>query len=53
MTGEKRMFSSYEKNVDPQRAITFRDRNQGLVKELGKIAISPVHSISNVFLVDS
>jgi hypothetical protein len=49
MTGEKRMFSSYEKNEDPQRAITFGDGNQGL----GKIAISPNHSISNVFLVDS
>jgi hypothetical protein len=47
------MFSSYEKNEDPQRAITFRDGNQGLVKDLGKIAISPDHSISNVFLVDS
>jgi hypothetical protein len=53
MTGDKRMFSSYEKNEDPQRAITFRDGNQGLVKGLGKIAISPDHSISNVFLVDS
>jgi hypothetical protein len=53
MTGEKRMFSSYEKNQDPQRAITFGDGNQGLVKGLGKIAISPNHSISNVFLVDS
>jgi hypothetical protein len=53
MTGEKRMFSSYEKNEDPQRAITFRDGNQGLVKDLDKIAISPDHSISNVFLVDS
>jgi hypothetical protein len=49
MTGEKRMFSSYEKNKDPQRDITFGDRNQGF----GKIAISPDHSISNVFLVDS
>jgi transposase InsO family protein len=29
------------------------DGNQGLVKGLGKIAISPDHSISNVFLVDS
>jgi hypothetical protein len=48
MTGEKRMFSSYEKNDDPQRAITFGDGNRGLVKGLGKIA-----SISNVFLVDS
>jgi hypothetical protein len=53
MTGEKRMFSSYETNEDPQRAITFGDGNQGLVKGLGKIAISPDHSISNVFLVDS
>jgi transposase InsO family protein len=53
MTGEKRMFSSYEKNHDPQRAITFGDGNQGLVKGLGKIAISPNHSISNIFLVDS
>ena len=35
------MFSSYEKNHDPQRAITFGDGNQGLVKGLGKIAISP------------
>jgi hypothetical protein len=53
MIGEKRMFSSYEKNDDPQRAITFEDGNQGLVKGVGKIAISPDHSISNVFLVDS
>jgi hypothetical protein len=47
------MFSSYEKNEDPQRAITFGDGNQCLVKGLGKIAISSDHSISNVFLVDS
>jgi transposase InsO family protein len=53
MTGEKGMFSSYEQNEDPQRAITFGDGNQGLVKGLCKIAISPDHSISNVFLVDS
>jgi hypothetical protein len=53
MTGEKMMFSSYEKNYDPQRAITFGDGNQGLVIGLSKIAISPDHSISNVFLVDS
>jgi hypothetical protein len=53
MTGEKRMFSFYVKNEDPQRGITFRDGNQGLVKGIGKIAISPDHSISNAFLVDS
>jgi hypothetical protein len=52
MTGEKRMFSSYEKNEDPQRAITFGDGNQGFVKGFGQIAISPNHSIFNVFLVD-
>jgi hypothetical protein len=48
MTGEKKMFFSYEKNHDPQRAITFGDGNQGLVKGLGKIAISPDHSISMI-----
>jgi hypothetical protein len=53
MTREKRMFSSYEKNEDPQRAITFVDGNQGLVKGLGKIVLSPDHSISNIFLVES
>jgi hypothetical protein len=51
MTREKNMFSSYEKNDDPQRAITFGDGNQGLVKGLGKIAITPDHYISNVFLL--
>jgi hypothetical protein len=49
MTGEKMMFSSYEKNEDTQRAITFGDGNKGL----GKIAISPDHSSSTVFLVCS
>jgi hypothetical protein len=53
MTREKGMFSSYEKNENPQRAITFGDGNQRLVKGLGKIAISPDHFISNVFPVDS
>jgi hypothetical protein len=53
MTGEKRMFFSYENNEDPKRAITLGDGNQGLVKGLGKIAISPDYSISIVFLVDS
>jgi hypothetical protein len=46
MTREKRMFSSYEKNEDPQRAITFGDGNHGLVKGLGEIVVSPDHSIS-------
>jgi hypothetical protein len=50
---EKNMLSSYKKNEDPQKAITFRDENQSLVKGLGKIMISPNHFISNVFLVES
>jgi hypothetical protein len=50
--GEKDVLLLQE-NDDPQRAITFGNGNQGLVKGLGKIAISPDHSISNVFLVDS
>jgi hypothetical protein len=44
------MFSSYEKNEDPQRVITFEDGNQGLVKGLDKIAISPDHSFLMFFL---
>jgi hypothetical protein len=47
------MFHSYERNEDSQNATTFRDVNQGMVRGLDKIAISPDHSISNVFLIDS
>jgi hypothetical protein len=50
MTGKKIMFSSYEKNDYPQRAITFGDGNQGLVKGLGKIVISPVIPFLMFFL---
>jgi hypothetical protein len=49
MTGEKKMFTSYVKNKDPQDSIIFGDENQGKVKGLGKIAISSEHSISNEF----
>src|SRR5690242_21825428 len=41
MTGEKKMFSSYEKNQDSQRAITVRDGNHVVVKGLGRVPISP------------
>jgi hypothetical protein len=44
------MFSSFEKNKDPQRAITSGDGNQGLVKGLGKIAISPAILFPMFFL---
>jgi hypothetical protein len=53
MTGEKKMFTSYVKNKDPQDSIIFGDGNQGKVKGLDKIAISNEHFISNVFLVES
>jgi hypothetical protein len=53
MTGEKKVFTSYVKNMDSQDIIIFGDGNQGKVKGLGKIAIMNEHSISNVFLVES
>jgi hypothetical protein len=49
--GEENVLLLREKRRS-QRAITFGDGNQGLVKGLDKIAISLDHSISNVFLVD-
>jgi hypothetical protein len=53
MTGEKKMFTSYVKNKDSQDTIIFGDGNHGMVKGLGKIAITTEHSISNVVLVES
>jgi hypothetical protein len=53
MTGEKKLFTSYVKNMVSQDTIIFGDGNQGKVKGLGKIAITTEHSISNVFLVES
>jgi hypothetical protein len=44
------MFTSYEKNDDPNNAITFGDVRQGKLKGFGKIAITTDHSTSNVFL---
>jgi hypothetical protein len=41
------------KMMIPKEQLHSGDGNQGLVKGLGKIAISPDHSISNVFLIDS
>jgi hypothetical protein len=53
MMGEKKMFTSFVKNKDSHDTIIFGDGNQGKVKDLGKIAITTEHSISNVFLVES
>jgi hypothetical protein len=53
MTGEKSMFTSYEKNDDLSITITFGDNGQGRVLGFGKIAITTDHSISKVLLVES
>jgi hypothetical protein len=53
VTGEKKMFSSYERNEKSQNTITFGDGSQGQVRDLDKIDITTEHSISNDYLVDS
>jgi hypothetical protein len=51
MTGNPRMFTSLDENVDEQDKITFGDNSKGKVQGLGKVAISNDLSISNVILV--
>jgi hypothetical protein len=53
MTGERRMFTSFEKNECESDCITFSDNSQGQVIGFGKIAITTEHSISKVLLVES
>jgi hypothetical protein len=53
MTGDRRMFTSVEKNDCKSDCITFGNNSQGQVLGFGKIAITNEHSISNVFLVQS
>jgi hypothetical protein len=53
MTGERRMFISFEKNECESDCITFSDNCQGQVLGFGKIAITTEHSISKVLLVES
>ena len=53
MTGERKMFTSFEANEEASDNIVFANNSQGKVNSLGKIAISTEHSISNVFLVES
>jgi hypothetical protein len=54
MTGDMRMFTQMsEKGCLNYDSITFEDNHKGKVKDLGKIAISNDHSISNVLLVES
>jgi hypothetical protein len=51
MTGNPRMFTSLDENVDGQDKITFGDNSKGKVHGLGKVAISNDLLISNVVLV--
>jgi hypothetical protein len=51
MTGNPRMFTSLDEDVDEQDKITFGDNSKGKVQGLGKVAISNDLSISNVLLV--
>jgi hypothetical protein len=53
MMGERRMFTSFEKNKCESDCITFGDNSQGQVIVFGKIAITTKHSISKVLLVES
>jgi hypothetical protein len=50
MTGERRMFTSFEKNECESDCITFGDNSQGQVLSFGKIAITTEHSISKALV---
>jgi hypothetical protein len=52
MTGEKKIFTSFDKNNTPSDSITFGDNSQGKLIGHSKIAITTEHSISKV-LVES
>jgi hypothetical protein len=53
MTGDSRMFTSLDENVEDYDKITFGDNSKGKVEGKGKIEISSDYSIQNVLLVDS
>jgi hypothetical protein len=51
MTGEKKMFTSFEKNDTTSDSITFGDNSQGNVLCHGKSVITTEHSIYKILLV--
>jgi hypothetical protein len=53
MTGEKKMFTSFEKNDTTSDSITFGDSSQGKILDHGKVAITTEHYISKVLLIES
>jgi hypothetical protein len=52
MTGERRMFLSFEKNECESNCIMFSDNSHGRVLGFGKITITTEHSISKALLVE-
>jgi hypothetical protein len=53
MIGERRMFTSFEKNECESDCITFGNNSQGQVLGFSKIAITTEHLISKVLHVES
>jgi hypothetical protein len=53
MTGERKIFTSFEKNECESDCITFGNNSQGQVLGFSKISITTEHSISKVLLVES
>jgi hypothetical protein len=53
MVGERRLFTSFEKNECESDGITFGDNSQVQVLAFSKIAITTEHLISKVLLVES
>jgi hypothetical protein len=53
MMGERRIFTSFEKNECESDCITFNNNSQGQVLGFGKIDITTEHSNSKVLLVES
>jgi hypothetical protein len=53
MIGERRIFTSFEKNECESDCIMFNDNSQSQVLGFGKIAITTEYSIFKVLLVES
>jgi hypothetical protein len=53
ITGERRMFTSFEKNKCESDCITFGNNSQCQLLDFGKIDITIEHSISKVLLIES
>jgi hypothetical protein len=52
LMGERRMFTSFDKNDCESDCFIFGDNSQGQVLGFGKIAITTEHLVSKVLLVE-